>query len=218
MPNHIVLQGETIPAIAHQYGFADWRNIWEHPRNEHLAEMGRTPNILNPGDRVYIPDYDSGIFIFTTGRNTEIRLLNPWANVIRISFQDRFGNPYSGKRCQVEIGGNSREGESDGNGLFEFELPREVSSAIFKLWPDDANDDKFYVWILRPGYLNPVTEISGAKARLKNLGYGIDGIDDNADRRTQNAVELLRAQHELPIGTDFSDEVRRIILERHGGI
>ena len=45
---HTVVQGEHLSRIAKQYGFTDYRVIWEHRRNAALRGK-RNPNVLFPG-------------------------------------------------------------------------------------------------------------------------------------------------------------------------
>src|SRR5262249_21733581 len=54
--NHIVAQGETLSSIANQYGFHDWRTIYDHPDNSNFRERRKDPNLLYPGETLIIPD------------------------------------------------------------------------------------------------------------------------------------------------------------------
>ena len=53
---HVVKQGECLSSIAKQYGFADYRTIYDHPLNAELKRKRPDPNIIQPGDVVWIPD------------------------------------------------------------------------------------------------------------------------------------------------------------------
>jgi hypothetical protein len=54
--DHTVVQGEYLSKIARNYGFSDYRTIWEHPKNAALKQARQNPNVLFPGDRLFIPD------------------------------------------------------------------------------------------------------------------------------------------------------------------
>jgi nucleoid-associated protein YgaU len=54
--DHTVVQGEYLSKIARSYGFSDYRTIWEHPKNAALKQARQNPNVLFPGDRLFIPD------------------------------------------------------------------------------------------------------------------------------------------------------------------
>ena len=56
MPNHTVEQGECLSRIAAQYGFRDYQTIYNDPGNAELRQKRPDPNMLFPGDIIFIPD------------------------------------------------------------------------------------------------------------------------------------------------------------------
>ena len=48
-------QGDRLPTIAREKGFARWQTIWNFKGNAALKELRGTPHILLPGDEVSIP-------------------------------------------------------------------------------------------------------------------------------------------------------------------
>ncbi|MCS6862369.1 MAG: LysM peptidoglycan-binding domain-containing protein, partial [Abditibacteriales bacterium] len=55
MPHHTVQPGECLATIAARYNFTNYRTIYEHPRNAQLRQNRKNPNMLVPGDRVFVP-------------------------------------------------------------------------------------------------------------------------------------------------------------------
>jgi len=53
---HTVVQGEHISHIARRYGFTSFKPIWHAGENAALREKRKTPDVLFPGDQVFIPD------------------------------------------------------------------------------------------------------------------------------------------------------------------
>lgn len=53
---HTVQEGESLVTIAKQYGFLNWKTIFDDPANAELRKTRPTPNSLVPGDVVAIPD------------------------------------------------------------------------------------------------------------------------------------------------------------------
>jgi hypothetical protein len=45
------------------------------------------------------------------------------------------------------------------------------------------------------GHLDPVSEASGQKARLNNLGYFAGAMDEDDDARFRSAVEEFQCEH-----------------------
>src|ERR1700676_5647428 len=53
-----VLQGDHLSKIAKDNGFTDYTVIWDHPNNSDLKKQRQNPNILLPGDQVFVPDME----------------------------------------------------------------------------------------------------------------------------------------------------------------
>ena len=56
MQQHMVKEGECLDSIALDHGFADWRTIYDHPKNTDLRSKRPDPNVIHPGDKLFIPD------------------------------------------------------------------------------------------------------------------------------------------------------------------
>jgi hypothetical protein len=54
--NYVVQQGDHLPSIADQFGFFTYETIWNHPQNADLKKRRGNPNVLLPGDQLFIPD------------------------------------------------------------------------------------------------------------------------------------------------------------------
>ena len=55
MRPNIVKQRDYVDSIADQYGF-DPEEVWNDDKNKTLKEKRKSPNILAPGDVLFIPD------------------------------------------------------------------------------------------------------------------------------------------------------------------
>jgi hypothetical protein len=53
---HTVKRGETLSSIASKYGLSRWEEIYHHPANADFRQKRRNPNLLFPGDVVFVPD------------------------------------------------------------------------------------------------------------------------------------------------------------------
>jgi hypothetical protein len=55
MPEHVIQQGECVFSLSYENGLF-WRTIWNHSNNSELRRLRPDPNILYPGDVLFIPD------------------------------------------------------------------------------------------------------------------------------------------------------------------
>ena len=53
--NNTVQQGDHLLRIAKAFGLS-WQTIWKHPNTSDLKNKRQNPNVLYPGDLIYIPD------------------------------------------------------------------------------------------------------------------------------------------------------------------
>jgi len=53
---HVVIEGETLASIALAEGFHDARKLFDAPENAALREQRGRPELVEPGDEVFIPD------------------------------------------------------------------------------------------------------------------------------------------------------------------
>ncbi len=53
--NYVIRQGDCLSSLAHGRGFL-WETIWEHPNNSAPRRKRKDPNILLPGDILFIPE------------------------------------------------------------------------------------------------------------------------------------------------------------------
>ena len=71
---HTVEQGEHLAAIAAAYGFMSSATVWEHPGNAGLRELRKNPNILLPGDTVFIPDKEKKEVPVAAGKSSRFQV------------------------------------------------------------------------------------------------------------------------------------------------
>lgn len=56
MAMHTVKSGEYLSLIARNYGIPDWQTIYNHPQNADFKRKRPNPNLIYPGDLLFIPD------------------------------------------------------------------------------------------------------------------------------------------------------------------
>ena len=72
------------------------------------------------------------------------------------------------------------------------------------------------IYSLKLGGLDPVTEISGAQGRLKNLGYMIPAIDGQLGPETVEALHQFQQANGLDVTGALDDATQAKLKEAHG--
>ncbi|WP_395841774.1 LysM peptidoglycan-binding domain-containing protein [Cystobacter fuscus] len=74
MKTHIVKKGDSIWSIARTHGFADWHPIYEDPANQALRKLRPNPALIQPGDRIAIPDQKSKPHTSPSGQKQPLKV------------------------------------------------------------------------------------------------------------------------------------------------
>lgn len=199
---HTVVPGDCLRSLAHRYGMGSAEVLLELEQNRALRDAGRQPNVLLPGDRVFIPGPDSGQRCTQGGTHRfEARRPRCW---LRLELHRSHDEPLSGVRYVLEVAGETHEGQTDHDGLVEQEVDARAQHAVLKLFAEGA-EAPTRTLRLRVGYLDPHHTDTGARSRLRNLGYGTEEDDIRSFQRDARLEE-----------TGQLDEVTRSkLLELH---
>jgi N-acetylmuramoyl-L-alanine amidase len=213
---HTVQQGEYLASIAQQYGFADWHLIYDHPQNAGVKRMRPNPNVIMPGDELYIPDktqkQESGP---TEKRHKfQIKTSKVW---LRIVLKDAEDKPIANQPYTLTVAWRPRKGTTDGSGLLQQEIPMGSKSAELSL-------DKLAVsWHLQIGHLDPVDSaddesagIEGVQARLNNLGFYCGHVDGILGSRTEAALNAFQKKYGITDSGLPDSTTRSKLVELHG--
>ncbi len=196
MALHKVVQGESIVTIATRYGFF-WDTVWNHPENAALKTERENPNVLLPGDELFIPEKRLKTVSCRTNRKHKFRQKGIPA-LLEFRLLDAEGEPRSGVELAVEAGSAQKTLVTGDDGLISLGVPIDAKQAKVTIGEGDTAEE--YTFDL--GHLDPVDTTRGAKARLKNLGFYEGEIDDEIDDDTRKAIENFQESqgHEQQTG------------------
>jgi len=200
MAKHIVEQGEYLSLIARKYGFSDFRTIWDHPENSKLKQKRENPNVLFPGDQLFIPARESKEESGSTDQKHKFET-KQGKLTLRLLLEDAYLKPIADAKCELVVEGQLFKLVTDGEGKLEKEIPATAQKAtiVVKDPVTPINDD---VIPIRIGELDPVEEVSGQQARLNNLGYFAGPIDQHDETLFHSAVEEFQCEHMGPSQVD----------------
>lgn len=211
MARHRVNQGECLLSIACQHGFP-WKELWEHPDNGALKKKRQDPQLLFPGDEVFIPEKEVKAVSVATKQKHRFRTVGA---VVKLSVQVlRNDEPIRHTPYLLEIDGETIEATTDSDGVVDRPIPAYAKRG--KLIIGEGEDAVEYD--LQLGALDPVDEVSGAQARLNNLGYGCGDVSGSMNEQTTDALKAFQSASGLKKVTGEMDEPTRAELsEQHDG-
>jgi hypothetical protein len=207
---HKIVQGEYLAKIAGRYGFADFSTVWDHAGNAPLRQRRKSPNVLHPGDMLFIPDKQEKQQARATAQVH--RFVVPRRTVLlRLVVKRCDGQPMAGTKCLLTVGDVIYPLCTSGEGMIEKEIPMAAERAKLTIPGENGG------FTLRIGHLDPVEEASGWQSRLRNLGYYDgpgDAAPDDADLRC--AVEEFQCDHGLSVDGLCGPRTQARLLEAHG--
>ena len=211
--NHIVRQGECFSRIAVQYGFTDWRAIYDHPANGKLRRKRPNPNVIFPGDVIVIPANRKKEEPLPTG-NLHRFVVNSPRKILRIVFQNPKGSKFQSEPYLIRFdSGRTKNGATGADGLLNEPVALNEFVATLAIAGRTL--------ALQLGHLNPTGDVeeddlSGIQARLNNLGYTAGPNDGIYGRNTRSALALVQVEEDLDVN-GLPDETTLTKLEAlHG--
>jgi hypothetical protein len=211
MPVHYVQQGEYLSRIARRYGLPAER-IWAAPENEALRRSRPSPNLLYPGDALFIPELTPRVVTCGVDAKHSFRLRMPGQR-LRLVLRDEFGEPLADQAFELVLPGRgASKGRTDGDGLLEQSLPPDCEWATLNVPAAGLS------WVLRIGHLDPVARMTGVQQRLRNLGFDPGPIDGSAGPRTRSALGRFQAWAGLGASCEPDAATRRALEKKHDGL
>jgi len=213
---HRVEQGECLSSIADGYGFSDYRTIYNHPDNADYRQKRPNPNVIMPGDVLTIPDIASKTIACETGLR-HVFTLKQAITKLRIFLASDSGELYGGKRYRLTVDGEDHEGETDPEGLVEQTIPAGAKEAELVVFLSDSEEQEIegYSLHLELGALDPPDYVSGAQARLINLGYECESVGGTLDAATQAAIEAFQEHNGLSVSGVLDDATVEKLRQLH---
>ncbi|MBN1766856.1 MAG: peptidoglycan-binding protein [Sedimentisphaerales bacterium] len=206
MAEHTVKQGDCIASIAMKYGF--WgKTLWNLSENSELKKIRKDPNILLPGDTVFIPEKEIKEESCETEKKHRFRRKGV-PEKLRIVLKVE-GEPRADAKCHILIDGRLTEDVTDSEGRLTIAIPPNAQKG--KVTLVDGGEE----FELDLGGLDPITEITGVQARLANLGFDLD-VTGHMDQKTKDAIKEFQRRHDLTVTDELNDDLRNKLKEVFG--
>ena len=206
--DYIVVEGDCMESIAADAGFL-WTTIWNHPKNARLKKARRTPNVLLPGDRVYIPDKKLNLIGRPTDqRHRFVRKGLPCKLRLCLKWLDE---PRRNTSYVLDIDGTLHNGTTDDEGCIELVIPPQAADGQLTIGAGPLQQ----VFTLDFGGLDPITETVGIQKRLRNLGFHCESTGE-MDDATASAIARFQKRHALEPTAELDQSTIDRLKSRHG--
>jgi N-acetylmuramoyl-L-alanine amidase len=236
---HVIQPGDCVLLIAQERGFF-WQTLWQHPKNESLAQRRKDPNVVLAGDVLHIPDpelkYESG------GTETKHKFrvkgvpiglkLKLTKSAMDCKAPERTAAgpgeyiesppqkpksepdadvPYALYVDSVLV----KEGKTDSEGCISAALPPKPKEGRLVLHPGEGVRERTI--LLNLGHMDPIEETAGVCKRLNNLGYPCPEEADEDSTDLAGALQAFQRDHNLQESGRPDDATRDRLKQFHGG-
>jgi len=232
---YLVRQGDCISSIASKHGLF-WETVWNDAKNGKLKNERKDPNVLLPGDIVYVPNKELKQQPISSNQKHRFRKKGVPAKLrLRLmqepeppgaTVADEDGDeaqapestpqedePRANVPYILEIEGVQVEGKTDSQGYIEHSMPPDAK--VGKLIVEPATPNEIVI-PLKLGTLNPISEITGVKQRLNNLGFDCGDKDDSITAGFKAALKVFQENHSLDMTGELDQATRDKVREVHG--
>lgn len=210
---HVVRPGECLSEMAYRRACSA-ATVWTHVKNAELKALRPNPEVLAPGDVIWLPKGPSARALDVWPGMT----LNAFATIpsrtltVRLIHDD--GTPLAHEAFEVVGGRAPPPATTDEAGHAVFEVPMTTKEASLIL-PARA-----LRLVVKPGRLDPISTLEGAVGRLHNLGYGGHDLDRLSPAEWDEYVPFLLAWFQREQGlppTGILDDATKAALSSRGG-
>ena len=204
---HTVGAGDCLTSLADHYGFF-WQTIWNHPDNSALRLRRHDPNILAPGDVVFIPEKREKMVPAQTTMTHTFRMRGVPAKLKLTLRVD--GKPIANRPWTLRAAGCTETGTTGADGRLVANLPPQARTGTLDV---DLGDGK-RTYKLRFGGVEPVDTIGGVQHRLRNLGFAVpaSGLMDDS---TKEALAAFQASQRLNRSGELDNATRAALAAIH---
>ncbi|MFV2090474.1 MAG: peptidoglycan-binding domain-containing protein, partial [Pseudomonadales bacterium] len=176
--SYSVKQGDCISSIAFKSGFRP-DTVWNHSENAELKNLRKDPNVLAPGDSVFIPDTEVVQVSAATDQKHRFRR-KAVPEILRIVLEDSQGRPRAGVNYTIDVDGTSTDDQTGDDGLIEFPIQPDASECNIYIEPE----------------VEEVAEGEGKMALMLDDGSGYEFVELGSGEEEEGPEDTNEAETE----------------------
>lgn len=190
MPIYIVKQGDCLWNIACAHGFSHWKPIYDHPENNKFRKKRPDPNILFPGDKLFIPKYEPKS-VDASSDSKHSFVTKRQKTFLNIKFEEEPGEPMKGDYVLV-VEGVEYKGALNGEGRLSERISADAKQGKLRIVTEGISEEDALRWELLIGSLDPLETLSGVQGRLWNLGIDCGPVDNTPGPLSKAGVKTFQ--------------------------
>jgi hypothetical protein len=208
--DYVVNQGECISSIAYEHGHLV-ETILNDPANQALKEARKNYHVILPGDCLTIAPVRVKEVSAETDKNHKFQLQAP-AEIFQVRLLDLDDKPRANLKYTLIIDQQTFSGRTDGQGQLKHAIPPNARHGRLTLISGKNREEIE----LRLGDLDPTNAVSGAQARLSNLGYDCGPVDGILGPQTEQAIKRFQKHNKLQQTGELDDASMQELETMHG--
>ena len=202
-----VQQGDHLSSIAKRFGFRDYKTIWDDGNNADLKQLRGDPNVLFPGDQLFIPDRDAKTESRSTGSTHKFNV--PTSKLeLRIVTHDINDEAVANEQCTLQVEADVFKLQTDADGMVDQKIAADAVNGLFQIFEMEIP--------VKIGYLDPADTGPGARERLTNLGYYWGPQDDSDPVSLQSAIEEFQCDNGLKVTGKLDSTTQQKLKSQNG--
>ncbi len=211
MKKHQVVPGDCLESIAEKYGFFP-KTLWKHSANAKLRRLRKDMNLLLPDDAVQIPELRRKTLDVATGKR-HVFTRKGVPSALKIVLLDEDGEAIANAPYVLTLAGQKKSGKTGADGMISVPMPPQTTQGKLVVHPDTDAEEQYDLSI---GGLDPIDELTGVQARLRNLGYDCGQIDGELGQRTARMLERFQNEQGLEPTGQLDDATKAALKKAYG--
>ena len=204
MADYKVKQGDCLSSIAVEHGFFP-DTVWNHDQNRELRACRPDPNVLEDGDRIFIPDKRLGSQTAASEETHRFRRKGV-PELLRLQLEEG-GEARASLEFRIVIDGKIERGFTDDKGWLECSIPANARTAELLIGESES-------YTIKLGHLDPVDSREGLVARLCNLGHL--SAANPGDEEIALAIAAFQKEHKLATTGETDAALQDKLVAAHG--
>ena len=196
---------DSIISVAKSHGFF-WQTVWDHPNNSSLKSLRKVPEVVQSGDKVFVPKAEPKKVSKPNEATHKFKLRGEQAK-FKMRFK-RLGQPRANEDYIMVIDGVVKTGKTDAQGEINTDIPNDAKGGEIKL------DNGKEIIPFRIGRLDPQESPSGVRQRLINVGFPVND-DPDTSVMPKNALQAFQTKQKLPVTGEYDDATKAKLTELH---